>query len=158
MKILLVIDLQRQFRDDSCDHYDKCLKFIRKNRDNYYRVIGTIFSQYDTEHIQSENFQRYLDWLGCIKCDIRDIDYAPDDLYTKTTYTANINEMGITLDDEIDLIGCDSDACVMATAFALFDGGYKFSILSDYIYSSENEEYNKAALDIMRKNFGRAVV
>ena len=60
-------------------------------------------------------------------------------------------------DDEIFLIGCDTDACIFVNAANLFDKGYNFKILTEYIYStSDNDE--GTILNILKRNFGDCIV
>lgn len=57
-----------------------------------------------------------------------------------------------------DIIGCDADACVMATAFTLWDKKADFRILSDYIYTTSEESTKEDVMKIMRRNFGDCVI
>ena len=76
----------------------------------------------------------------------------------KSGYALPLQKSGLRQEtDEIDIIGCDSDACVLATCFALFDGGYQFKILTPYIYSTGGDVMHNEAYDIMVRNFGKAV-
>ena len=43
--ILLVIDLQQQFKDKN-DNYKKCLEYLEKNCIAYDEIVFTLFSQF----------------------------------------------------------------------------------------------------------------
>lgn len=53
------------------------------------------------------------------------------------------------------LCGLDSDACVLATAYDLFDCGYNVLVIEDACDSSGGSKVNKAAMMIMRRSFGK---
>jgi hypothetical protein len=55
------------------------------------------------------------------------------------------------------LIGCDADACLLASGFYLWDKGVEFEILSDYIYSNAKDVDIEQTMKIMRRNFGDCV-
>lgn len=57
-----------------------------------------------------------------------------------------------------DIIGHDTDASVMSVAFQLFDKGYDFTVLTRWCYSSGGTEMHRMAVELMKRNFGRAVV
>ena len=61
-------------------------------------------------------------------------------------------------DLRFDVIGCDADACILATAFSLWDRGDNFRILSNYIYTTATDFSKEDILKIMERNFGNCVV
>ncbi len=161
VKILLVIDLQKQFRDsEGC--YEKCLQYIRKNQENYY-IIGTLF-----QNSQNSMYTKHLCWDGCINTGVQDIEYPFHKMIVKDGYSADYEELMTAAKDtagpdekdpqlSFDIIGCDADACVMATAFTLWDKKADFRILSDHIYTTSEEFTKEDVLKIMRRNFGDCV-
>lgn len=58
----------------------------------------------------------------------------------------------------IYVMGCDSDACVLATAFSFWDKGYSFRILSDLVYTTADGFDNETIVKLMKRNFGDCVV
>ena len=60
-RILLVIDLQRQFKDDN-GQYEMCLKYISEHKDKYDRIVGTIFRNTD-----NSMYEKKLDYSDCKK-------------------------------------------------------------------------------------------
>jgi nicotinamidase-related amidase len=58
----------------------------------------------------------------------------------------------------VGICGVDTDACVMAAVFALWDAGIRPVVLADYCMSSGGASFHKAALDLMLRQFGTACV
>lgn len=56
--------------------------------------------------------------------------------------------------DTIYLCGLETDACVLSTAFDLFDFGIVPTILIDCCASARGESYHMAAKKIMERSFG----
>lgn len=122
-KLLLIIDLQKEFENPI---YHKCLDYIKNS--NYDLVIGTYF-----KNSKTSNFYKMLDWLECMGTSKDSVEYNYDILYAKNTYAFYLSDT--YKDWDIDIIGQDTDACILATCFDLFDRGFKFNVLSDYIYT-----------------------
>lgn len=144
MKVLLVIDLQKQFETEASQ---KTIDYINANRNNYDLVIGTFFNR------GNSNFQNMNYSLNATRDDMLvDCDY----IIEKDTYSFNI-PLFLTTDYEIDIVGCDLDACILATCFSLWDKGYKFNILTNYIYSTMKNCPKDAIISIMKRNFSNYV-
>ena len=80
----------------------------------------------------------------------------------KTVVIARNPRARLSLEEPIDIIGCDADACVMAICFQLWDLGYtNLHILTDYIYTTADDFYGitrEVWINIMRRNFGDCVI
>ena len=171
-KVLLVIDLQKQFKDKS-GQYEKCVNFIKEHFNDYY-VVGSLFRNYD-----DSMYEQHLGWSEC-----KDVIYnysgiSPDVEYPYHKLLCKADHYGINANGVLDgldickaaseytgdfmpkikyyLIGCDADACVMASAFELWDRRYDFEILTDYIYTNAEEFSLEDVIKIMRRNFGNCV-
>lgn len=149
-KVLLVIDLQKEFY--SAEKYEKVLNFIQSSKNEYDMILATIFKNY----IDKNNFKEKLDWYDCKNTSLESIEFSPDEVIFKNTYGLNYSNLNKKY--HYDIVGCDSDACIMATAFNLFDAGYDFSILSEYIYTSTNRFENETVIKMMKRNFGKCVI
>lgn len=147
MKILLVIDLQPSFKVEP--YYSKILGYISENKLKYDKIIGTRF-------INTKD-SLYTDRLGYTDCMKREeLDYKPDILIGKRGYALNVrNNLKLLQNNQVDIIGCDADACILATCFQLWDYNIDFRILKNYIYSSGGENMTTDAYEIMLRNFGR---
>jgi len=154
-KILLVVDLQRQFIDKN-GQYEKILDYVKSTK--YDGVYGTIFSQKFIS-VMNPNFRRYLNCNEAIACDNRDVEYIYNDVYIKTGYAVNVYEFlrdnGIDKETHIDIVGCGLSS-IMAVSSRLWDMFCDFSILSEYTYDTCFESF-KDYKGILIHNFGTAV-
>lgn len=60
----------------------------------------------------------------------------------------------------IEVMGCDADACVMASCFRLWDADYRFMILSDYVFPTAEAAHGfsrENVIAMMKRNFGKCV-
>lgn len=53
-----------------------------------------------------------------------------------------------------DVVGCDTEACVLSTCYNLWDSEIQFNVLKDLCHSSGGQEYHDAAMLIMGRSFG----
>jgi len=166
MKVLLVIDLQEQFRD-SDGRYEKCIDFINSHT-NEYLVVGTVF-----RNRKGSMFTKHLGWDGCMDTGAGDIRYNYHHLLEKTGYALSTVylEKAVAVwaksarfpnNDaskvEYYIMGCDADACVLATAFKMWDRGMRFKLLADHIYTTAEEYGTEDVIKIYRRNFGNCVI
>ena len=153
--ILLVIDIQKEFKDKTGEKYKKVIDYINNNKDNYDLIIGTFF-----KNEYPSNFDKKLHWDGCKNASVDSVEYNYDFLFKKSTYILDFEKLLFndlfSKEDKITLIGCDTDACIFVNAANLFDKGYDFRILTDYIYSTSNFDEN-VTVNILRRNFGDCV-
>lgn len=160
-KILLIIDLQKSFMDED-GAYEKVKEYCISNRNLYDAVLITVFQNNFTEN---DNYIKHLDWHSCENVSLSDSElYSSGDLASenihfeiKHGYSSDKIFNIADADDHIDIVGCDSDACVLATAFKLWDRGYNFRILSDYIYTTADEFDNETVLKLLKRNFGKCI-
>lgn len=146
MKVLLVIDLQKEFKDNYGNYY-KALNYIKDNQAEYDLILATLFVNTKDSRYVSD-----LNWSGAMGINEESLEFEYNNLIVKHTYATDISEH-VSTQDDIDIIGCDTDACVLANAFKLWDEGYKFKVLTEYVYTTSGY-LNKAAIDIMKRNFG----
>lgn len=159
MKKLLVIDVQKQFKDNK-GMYEKCISFLSNCKDNYDTVYVTVFSQ-TIDGSTNNNFVNKLDWHRCGSCSEADLEFD-----TSNMYVINKNGYGIkNLDtyinpecDQVDIIGCNIDACVMAVCFQLWDMGVDFRVLTDYVYTTSSRFAKDDVKEILKSNFGTCVI
>ena len=152
MKVLLVIELQKQFKD-SFGIYEQCLQYIEENRNQYDKVVAIIFKQ-NKKH--NPNFSKFLDWEECQNASEKDIEFEADSVIIKYGYTC-YPELLFTEKDEIFVMGSNASTSILATCFSLWDAGYNFHILPEYIYSL-NEISKDETLRLMKQIFGKAVL
>lgn len=155
---LLVMDLQKQFKEGNEEKYNKCLGYVTDNMANYDNVVATLFRQND----KNKNFEECLDYTSCKETSIQDLEYYKEDfsgnIIVKNGYGIDGIDDFLSKEDEIDIVGCCSEAGVLAVCFQLWDLGIKFRVLSKYIFaSSENSKISDSILKILKSNFGDCI-
>ena len=158
-RLLIIIDVQHGFINDNtvgvidkiiaaknCLHYDKCVftKYLNCDESNFVRFINW-------DHLKSTEEQRLVLPVG-----------SDDAVFEKASYSALTDEFVAFLKegeyDSAYLCGIETDSCVLATAYDLFDFGVKPIILIDCCASAGGEGFHSAAKVIMRRSFGSANV
>lgn len=173
MKILLIIDVQKEFADRNNDskEYNKVIKYIKKctNLGQYDKIISTVF-----RNGENSNFRDNLNWYDCSDSGVNSLEYVKyidssiHNIFIKNGYGMksdcivrainNCND-SISEDVEVNIIGCDIDACVMAICFQLWDAGItNFKVLTKYCYTSAKDFSKEDVIKIMKRNFGKCIV
>lgn len=146
--VLLVIDLQPAFRVDP--YYDMCIDWIKENKNNYDKVLATRF----INKLDSVYTNR-LNYFGAMTREKLEFPY--DELFSKYTYDCGMGFYKQLKNSHVDVIGCDTDACVLSICFELFKYNIDFSVLQDYCYSAGGNNIHNAALDIIYRNCGDVI-
>ena len=152
MKYLLVVDLQKEFVRDRQGQkvYDKCLQFIEDHRHEYQAVLACVYINQG-----NPNMNRLVGWNE-VK-NPASLDFVPDATYMHAGYS--IKEYPyVKPSDTIDIIGFDTDACVLCAAFDVFNLGCDMRILAEYCWSSGGKRMHEAGLRVMERQFGKAVI
>jgi nicotinamidase-related amidase len=151
---LLIIDLQRGFiNQDTCKIVD--VVNSAKNYLDYDLCIYTEFYNND-----DSSFSRILNWYEFQSEKEREIVIPiqrGELIMSKNTYSAINEDLKCILNtgyDKVYVCGVDTEACVLATAYDLFDMGIKPLIIIDACASSGGVSYHSAAALIMRRSFG----
>ena len=172
-KILLIVDLQREFADidNNSKEYNKVIEYIKQyaNLGHYDKIISTVF-----RNEENSNFRNKLNWYDCSNSDVNSLEYVKyinssmHTVFIKKGYgtksdcivrAINIYNSSTTEGAEVDIIGCDIDACVMAICFQLWDSGIvNFKVLTEYCYTSAKDFSKEDIIKIMKRNFGKCIV
>lgn len=147
--VLLVVDVQPDFAEDK-EVYNKIVEYITANRRDYASVISCI-----TKPLGVEQLNKYVDWDSMLAK--KSIEFKSDMNLIKNQYGLN-SYTSIPKQCHIDVIGMDTDKNVLKVAYDLFDRRYDFSVLAQYCYSSGGKEINQKAIDVMRRNLGKAII
>ncbi len=152
MKILFVVDLQREFADND-GKYEEILNFVHTSTANkdYNKIIAT-----KCKNKQNSNFVRYSNWFDLID-DASDLDFEADMVIEKISYGL-LDYSFLPRNAEIDIIGFNTGACVLKVALDLFDRDYNFKVLSKYCYSSNGLEHHKHGLWTLTNLMENAVI
>lgn len=151
-RYLLVVDLQREFVKDRVGEkvYNDCLKYIGEMGDQYTAVIACVYKQ-DKDFV---NMDRMLKWHELQEPER--LDFVPDSLYYHAGYS--IKEYPyLTKFDVVDIIGFDTDACVLSACFDIFNIGCGMRIIEAGLWSSGGKKMHEAGLLIMQRQFGSAL-
>ncbi|MCI8520252.1 MAG: isochorismatase family protein [Clostridia bacterium] len=151
MKILLAVDLQKEFADKD-GKYEEILAFLNDavRGGGYDKVVAT-----KCVNSNKSNFVRYNNWHKLID-GTSELEFKADEVIEKQSYGLTDYSM-LPKDAEIDIIGYDTGACVLKIALDLFDRDYKFLVLSKYCYSTGGEEHHKRGLQVLSNLLENAV-
>lgn len=152
-KFLFVVDLQPEFAKGMKGNkiYKRAVNYIYSHRDDYACIYAAVYHQ---DPIAFTNMQRKIGWNECTT--VAPIEFPYDRIFYHSGYS--ISEYpNFTKDDVVDIIGFDTDACVLSACFHLFDLDCDLNILSDYIYSSGGETMHKCGLAIMERQFRKSL-
>lgn len=155
---LLVIDLQNAFMksipSDFIGKLDGFLKRWKPANLYWLRFVNHPGSFYE----------QHINYADCMVSPDRDImglpsfpADAPRQIVTHYGYAppadfiASLKAAGHT---KVGICGVDTDACVMAACFALWDAEIQPIIFSQYCHSSGGVDMHRAALSMMFRQFG----
>lgn len=153
MKVLLVVDLQKEFRDN-CGNYERILNYVKgniANRSKYDLVIALKCS-----NSEKSSFIKYNVWEECLNS-VEDLEFKPDVILSKTSYGL-VRYNVLSKENTYDIIGFDTDACVMKVALDLFDRRYDFRVLTKYCYSSSGREWHEIGIRTMKRLMKDAII
>lgn len=146
---LLIVDPQPEFLNAVPGLEQKLLGLVRSFPG---RIILTEF--------QVQSGTAFVDRLGLSEGAVSPARAAfrsrASNVIVKKTYSparADIEQI-VSQEDEILLAGCDTEACVLATAFLLWDMAVPFYVAKGYTGSSGGDCFKKFALEVMRRSFG----
>lgn len=148
--VLLVVDLQEEFVKKVTKTNLKRIKDLARSSKVDVSMSGIWVNNPDS------NYSRMLGYTKSVQGTTSILSDAAISLDCRTQYSSLTNQLKstITKEDVILVCGAETDACVLATCFSLFDNGYSFKVISDLCFT-KNEELQQAALTIMKRNFGK---
>lgn len=167
-KVLLIVDLQKEFADtdNNSYNYNKVMQFVKENgnKDYYDKIISTCF-----RNGENPNFRDNLNWYECKDSCASSLEYldyvdsAINTVYIKDGYATKDNFLPRAInaleDAEVHIIGCDLDACIMAICFQLWDAGItNFKVLTEFCYTTATDFTKEEVVKIMKRNFGKCIV
>ena len=157
MDCLLVVDFQQGFALNTNPALSSKIKLLV---DLFTDVSYCAFTQF--KNTTSSNFVKQYGWNKLSTEEEQDFIVHPNSanfVLEKGTYSAVCDDLLDFLEGHqvktVYLCGLDSDACVLATAFDLFDRDYRVLVIEDACDSSGGSKINDAAMAIMRRSFGK---
>ena len=151
---LVVVDFQKGFLSGvSAD----LLTRVSAAVDRYEHLAFLTFS-----NPAGSMYRRHLDWHdftpGAAETGIAVAPPERAHLFEKTRYSGATPDLlgwlGRISPEEVHLAGVDTEACVMATAVALFDAGVRPVVLASLCASNSGRDLHEAALRILRITIG----
>jgi len=154
---LLVIDIQKGFMRNGAELLvEPIAKLVRR-----WPTENVFYLRY--RNYPDSLYARHLDWHDFIAGD--NINLMPE-VYLDGAPV--FEHYGYRPPDEliaqlknfraVHICGVDTDACVMAAVFALWDAEIQPVILANYCMSSGGIQFHRAALDLMLRQFGAKCV
>lgn len=131
--------------------------FVRARRDEYSVVIASGFynepgSTYD-RLVGGDDLRDPGDVAIAA-----DVEQVADLVVTSATYSSLTPRAHQALVEaevrEVHVVGIDTDQCVLATVFALFDAGYEPRVLEDLVASASGATCHEAGLVALRRAIG----
>ena len=154
-KVLMIIDVQSGFIKKGMDKTVANIE-AKLKKNTYDLIIQTLWENY-----MGSQYEERLDYTDVGNSDQAHmmIQCNTDVIVSRCQYSAITEKMlkHIKKTDTIYVVGVDSDACVLATLFDLWDMGFEFYVYKDCINTSA-KGLNDAVLKLIARNFGKKVL
>ena len=154
--MLLIVDLQLGFITPKTKKVISVIESAKNSLDYDVCVYSRFYNSKET------SFSRILNWKRFQSIEEQEIVLPIDKkdfVVSKDTYSAVTRELKYIIDthqiERAYICGIDTDSCVLATAFELFDNGVEPVILIDGCASTGGDEVHCAAEMIMKRSFGK---
>lgn len=154
---LLIIDIQNGF--------------MSKGAESVIAPVVELVSAWPQEHIYYLKYRNYPDSLFARHLDWQELMTSPEVDFVSGTYREGspvFEHFGYKPPDDliaalkqyktVGICGVDTDACVMAAVFTLWDADIRPVILEKYCASSGGAHFHEAALGLMLRQFGTSCV
>lgn len=132
LKALIVVDLQPEFivNDKTRQAYHKVLQFVKTTK-VYDRVIATQFIR------GNSNYKKFLDFD--FPANPAPLEFEYDKLIQKTGYGLHdVEYSNFSHEYHYDIVGCETDACVMKIALDMFDHEFSFNVLYSHVFTGSD--------------------
>lgn len=150
--LLIIIDVQDSFCSELLTQdFEKKLKdYITKK--HFTHIVATKYQN----HEGSSCF-RYLHYKGATKDKLYPFVKAVSErVFIKDTYSCFTKELLDFIREEkiskITLVGLDTDACVLASAFDAFDRGLDCTVELNLCFSSGGHKMHQSAKEVILRN------
>ena len=138
----------------------KIEKYLKKKLQIYSSVYFTIF-----KNDSNSPLWNISEWKDCTEspdtdiCEELEQFINKNNLVYKNILSAGkipqiIEEIKKKNIQEIHLCGFDTDSCVLATAYALFDLGIKPVVIENLTWSTSKEKLHQPAIKMLQRNIG----
>lgn len=157
MKIILLIDIQEGYMNEHLKDFPKKIEKHVVNYD-YDLVIATRFiNKNDSLHKSDIKIKDMTVFSSKAKL-VEPIEKLSDFVLMKSTYTSLTDDVAKLLEKnnvkQVYLAGLNTETSIIATAFDLFDKGIKPVVLSHLCNTTNGDDINQKALEILRIGIG----
>lgn len=155
---MLIVDVQRCFMNEFTSHIPMRIShFIQRRHPE--SILFTRFINYP-----AGPYQRFLKWTACEQEPETDIapelqEIARDSLIFSKQGTTGLSEelrrylTGAPI-QQIDIVGVDTDMCVLKIAMDIFDLGIEPFVYTDCCASTAGLQAHLAGLSVLTRNIG----
>ena len=157
--VLIIIDYQKAFKNDNSIKTIKSINRLVKEF-NWDRIIQTMwFNSGDINNLYMQN-------LNYSDCQLNGKGCGLVKMFSGAHVIPRINMYSCATDELLNILkynmnvyiaGWETDACVLATLFSLFDKGLNFYVVSECI-TSKTDEIDEAARKIIKRQFGDVII
>lgn len=153
-KVLIIIDVQNEFVNHETE---PVVQFIARLLDDEH---WDLVIQSRWENCSGSQYETRLGYYAGYSSQSEPFLKPPGgQIFSRTTYSC-VNDKLLKLiskDDDIYVTGLETDACVMATLFDLWDLGYRFHVYEKGVGTTAGD-FQEAALGMIRRQFGKNTV
>ena len=153
--LLIIVDVQNGFVNDNTR---EVLDVVNKAKEKLKYDVCVLTKFFNSEET---SFSQILNWKRFQTEEEQELSVGiekHDKVIYKSTYSAVTDELKTLISQnrykKAYVCGIETDSCVLATAFELFDNGVEPMIIIDGCASMRGPEYHNAAELIMRRSFG----
>ena len=160
---LIIVDLQQgPLREHEALRgvAERILEYARRRRGDYAAIIATAF-----RNDPGSSYDRLVgdDLRHPAEVELVDgLEDAADLVVESPTYSSVTPRVLQQLVNcgarEVHVVGIDTDQCVLATVFALFDAGYEPRVFDDLVASASGDTPHEAGLVALRRAIGESRV
>ncbi len=154
-RVLLLVDVQSAFLNERTQ---PAVEFIRGllERERFDLVIRCCW-----ENRPGSRYETVLGYRsGADRAEALPLIHCPGSpVLVRATYSA-VNQQLLSLigpEDRLYVAGLETDACVLATLFALWDRGFWFRVYEKGV-ASDSADLSGPALELIRRQFGQEAV
>lgn len=157
--VLIIIDYQKAFKNDNSVKTIKSINALAKNY-KWDMIIQTMwFNSGDKTNLYMQN-------LNYDECQLDGRDCGLVKMFPNVHVFPRVNMYScateqllqvLRYDMNVYIAGWETDACVLATLFSLFDKGLSFFVVSECV-TSKTDEIDEAARKIIKRQFGDVII
>ncbi len=148
-KVLLIVDMQKGFinKNEYSNLINKINNLIKRNTYNYY-IFTKFINKTDSFYVKKLNWKNLISEESqkiCVTIPKNSLIFEKFGYGLNESQIKKIKEI-VSTDNQIDICGLQTDACVYAISIQLFDNLIFPNILINYTATSNNNENVKSML------------